>query len=197
MVRFRSILTALAGVTLLASVAVAQGPGGFQLTPAIRAKFQAWQKWNEAHKNIGAVQQTVFAMAEMQNNPKTKFTKPQAKAILAVLKTWRNKPVMTDSQARNVNKKLAATFTMPQLKALAAMPQRGGRRMGGGGQGGQRPGGAGGGRPGGGRGGFDPSKIPAPRDYNPLNPGTLPMERQRARAAQRIDGLIKTLAAIR
>lgn len=204
MVRFRNILTAVTGAALLASMAVAQGPGGFQMTPAVRAKFQAWQKWNDSHKNIGAVQQTVFAIIEMQKNPKTKFSKPQAKTVLAVLKAWRTKPVMTDTQAQQVNKKLAGTFTMPQLKALASMPRRGGRRMGGGGgQGGPRPGGQGGqggarpGGPGGGRGGFDPSKMPSPRNYNPLNPGTIPMERQRARAAERIDGLIKTLSSVK
>lgn len=201
MIRFRNILTAVAGAAVLASVACAQAPGGPQISPAVRAKFQAWQKWNDAHKNIGAVQQTVGAMVEMQKNPKTKFTKAQAKTVLGVLKTWRNKPVMSDAQAQKVNKQLAGTFTMPQLKALASMPRRGGRRMGGGGQGGPRPGGGQGGpRPGGaggGRGGFDLSKMPSPRDYNPLNPGTIPMERQRGRAAERIDGLIKTLSAVK
>lgn len=200
MIRLRNILVASAGAAILATSAIAQGPGGFQMTPAIQAKMKAWQKWNDSHKNIRAVGQTLGAIVEMQKDPKTKFNKAQSKTVLGILKTWRNKPVMSNAQAQTVNKQLAGTFTMPQLKKLASMPQRGGRGFGGGGQGGPRPGGQGGpggGRPGGGGRGFDMSKMPAPREYNPLNPSTIPMERQRARAAERTDGLIKTLSAIK
>ncbi|HEY3414888.1 MAG TPA: hypothetical protein VGM51_17790 [Armatimonadota bacterium] len=201
--RMHSILIASVGVAILATGAFAQAPGGMQMTPAVQAKMKAWQKWNDSHKNIRAVSQTVGAIVEMQKDPKTAFRKAQAKTVLGILKTWRNKPVMSDAQAQKVNKQLAGTFTMAQLKKLASMPQRGGGRgFGGGGQGGPRPGGPGGfgggrpggARPGGGRG-FDLSKMPAPREYNPLNPGSIPMERQRARATERIDGLIKTLSA--
>ena len=185
------------------------GPGGFQMSPEAMAKMQAWRKWRDSHKNVGAVQRSVRAIDEIEQDPRTKLTKPQARAILGVLKAWRTQPVMTDAQARKVNQQLTAPLNLPQLKKLATMSQRrggpggggpgggGGRPGGGGGFGGGRPGGGPGGGGPGGRGGFDPSKMSAPHDYNPLNPATLPFERQRPRAKQQIDSLMATLASIK
>ncbi|MEO7714704.1 MAG: hypothetical protein ABIY70_00760 [Capsulimonas sp.] len=214
---FKQIIP-LAALLALSTTAFAQGPGGggfggpggggFQMSPEAMAKMQAWRKWRDSHKNIGAVGRSVRAISELEQDPRTKLTKPQAKTVLTVLKSWRAKPVMTDAQARKVNQQLTATLSIPQLKKLATMsadrrggPGGGGGRPGGGGPGGG--GGFGGGRPGGGpggggpggRGGFDPSKMSAPHDYNPLNPATLPFERQRPRAKQQMDTLIATLAA--
>src|SRR5205823_15085684 len=99
--------------------------------------------------------------------------KSQAAKIVPVLKAWRSKPVMSDDQALQVNKQLTSALNEQQLKTLASIPDfgRGGRGFGGGA--GQRPGGGGGGQAGGMR--FDPSKMPDPHDYNPLNPDTNPM----------------------
>ena len=40
-----------------------------------------------------------------------------------------------------------------------------------------------------------PGAIPAPKEYNPLNPNTLPFERSRARAKTRMNELIAKLKA--
>ena len=76
---------------------------------------------------------------------------------------------------------------------------------GGGGWGGGGPGGAGGGGwggghggpggPGGGGWGGGGGARPAPKEYNPLNPSTLPFQRMQARAQQRLDDLIGQLKA--
>ncbi len=180
----RWILPAAAITTLLAaSGAFAQGgppggggPGGFQPSPEMMKKFQALRKWNDKHPNIGRVSQTLRAVGEMDKDPKTKITPAQAKKMLAVIRPWQKRPVMTDAQALQVNKQLTAAMTLPQIKKMATMPRMGGRRGGGGGGGGSggggagRPGGGGfaggggggGGRPGGGRP-FTAAMIPAPR----------------------------------
>lgn len=202
----------VAAIGLLASSALAQGGpggpgGGFQMTPQMQARMKKWQKWRENHKNIGQLSQTLRAMSEFEKDPKTKFTRAQARKILPILKAWRNRPVMTDSQALQVNKQITSTFSIPQIKKMASMPRMGGRGGGGGGfGGGGRPGGGGfggggfggagggsrpgGGGPGGRRGGFT---MPDPKDYNPLNPKTFPFERARARMGQNMNTLITTL----
>lgn len=193
------------------------GPGGFQMTPEMQKRFKAMQAWRDNHKNIVALQQTLRALGDMDQDPTTKITPAQAKKILPVLKTWRTKPVMTDDQARSVNKQVTAALTIPQIKKIAMTRGGGfgGGRRGGGGQGGPggggfggpRPGGfggpggggggfggprPGGGGPGGRGGGFDPSRL---KDYNPLNPDSFPFEQARPRMKQRIDGLIASLKA--
>lgn len=207
-------LTAPAALVLMtATVAQAQGPGpgGFQPNPAMMAKFQAWRKWNDSHKNIQSIGQTVRGLMALEQDPSAQLNKKQAGPVLAVLKKWRSKPVMTDDQARQVNRQLTATLTIPQLKKLAQASSRrrggpgggggggfGGGRPGGGGGGfgGGRPGG-GGGRPGGGPGGFNPADIPSPHDYNPLNANTLPFPRMRTRMAQGMSQLMTKLASAR
>ncbi|BDI29766.1 hypothetical protein CCAX7_18170 [Capsulimonas corticalis] len=219
---FKQIIP-LAALLALSTGAFAQGPGfggppppggfggpgggGFQMPPEARAKMQAWRKWRDSHKNVSSVQRSVRAISALEQDPRTKLTKPQARAILGVLKAWRNRPVMTDAQARQVNQQITAPLSIPQLKKLATLSAdrrggpgggpggRPGGGFGGGGFGGGRPGGGPGGGPGGRPGGFDPSKISAPHDYNPLNPSTLPFERQRGRAQQELDQLVATLSA--
>lgn len=197
MIRVRSLLVALAAATLLAPIAHAQGPfGGGQITPEMRNRMQAWRKWRDSHKNISALQQTLGGLAAMEQDPRTRLTKPQAKKVVGILKAWRNKPVMTDAQALQVNKQLTASLSIAQLKKIATARAggRGGQRRGGpgGGGGGQARAGGGQGRQGGGR--MDANRFPAPRDYNPLNPSTLPFERMRGRAKQSLDSLTQTLA---
>lgn len=178
------------------------GPGGFQLPPAMQAKFKAWQHWRDNHKNVTSLQRTLGALSDMEQDPRTKLTKPQARKALAVIRKWQPKPSLTDAQALMVNKQLTATLTLPQIKkiAMASQGRRGGG-FGGGGGGGRGPGGGGGfggGRPGGGGGGrpaMDPNAFPSPKDYNPLNPNTLPFARQRPRSQQRMAQLTAALAA--
>lgn len=210
---------AVVGLMLVSvTTAFAQGPppgmGGFQPSPEMRKKFEAWQNWRKSHKNINAVQQTLRGIEELQQDPSTRLTKPQAAKVVSILRKWRNKPVMTDDQARGVNRDITASLSLTQIKKLAAIAaERGGRggfgggggrpgggfgggRPGGGfGGGGGRPGGGfGGGRPGGGPGGPGGFQMPDPKDYNPLNPDTLPFERMRGRSKERLDALTSDLA---
>lgn len=197
----------IAALFVLTTTAQAQGPGGggFQIPPAMQAKFKAWQHWRDSHKNVTSLQRTLGALGDMERDPRTKLTKPQAQKALAVIKKWQSKPALTDAQALQVNKQLTAPLSLAQIKKIAMASQ--GRRGGfGGGGGGRGPGGGGGGRPGGGFGGgrpgggggrppMDPNAFPAPKDYNPLNANTLPFARQRPRAKQRMAQLMAVLAA--
>ena len=192
---------------VLSATAQGQGPGGgaggFQIPPAMQAKFQAWQHWRDNHKNVTSLQRTLGAMSDMERDPRTKLTKPQAQKVLAVIRKWQSKPALTDAQALQVNKQLTAPLSLPQIKKIAMASQ--GRRGGGfgGGGGGRGPGGGGGGfgggggRPGGGGGRppMDPASFPAPKDYNPLNANTLPFARQRPRSKERMAQLTAALAA--
>ena len=194
------------------------GPGGFQMPPAMMAKFQAWRQWGTAHPNVMSLQRTLGAMADLEQDPRMKLTRPQAHAVLAVINRWKGKPALSDAQARQVSAQITAPLNPAQVQAIAmASRGRGGRGPGGGGGfGGGRPGGPGGGRPGGFGGGrpggpggfgggrpggpsgggprFDPASFPAPRDYNPLNPATNPRVRARDRAQQHMSQLMAALA---
>lgn len=205
MKRIAFALLPMTAVFLLAAGAQAQGPGGFgggpggfQPPPAMMAKIQAWRTWGQSHKNITALNRTLGALTDMEQDPKTKLAKPQARVILAVIKKWQAKPALTDAQALQVNKQLTAPLTLIQIKKIATASQGrggfgggGGRPGGGGGFGGGRPGG---GAPGG-RPAFDPASFPSPRDYNPLNPATNPMARARGRGQQRHAQLMSALMA--
>ena len=175
------------------------GGGGFNFTPEMRAKMEKFRKFSENHKNYRTLSTTMRSIVEMDKEAKTKLTKDQAKKIWAAISPWTSKPVMTDAQALALNKQIAGALTMPQLKKMAAVSAEQGRRGGFGGGGGGRPGGGGGfgggapgggggapggggfggggGRPGGGgggggRGNFDFSKMPDPKEYNPVNPAS-------------------------
>lgn len=187
------ILGVLSAFALLCGAHTAYAQNPFNLTPQqqaqIQAKRKAWEKWRENNKHVSALTQTLMGFAILEGNPKTALTKDQARKIVPILKEWRRRKVMTNEQALKVNRQLTAALTDAQLKKIATAPRTGrgggmgGGRMGGGnGQGGQRP-------------RFDPSKMPDPKDYNPLNPETLPFEGMRTQAIQRTDKMIKDLTA--
>jgi hypothetical protein len=175
------------------------------MTPEMQKAMEGFRKWRDSHKNVMAVGQTVRGLAECEKDPKTALNKAQAQKVLAVLKSWRTKPTMSNDQAKEVNKQLNASLNVTQIKKIASIPA-----FGRGGQGGGRPGGGmggppggggpGGGRPGGGApggpggGGFRMPSGP-PKEFNPLNPDTIPMERMKQSAKQRLDDLNKALAA--
>lgn len=107
---------------------------------------------------------------------------------------------MSDAQAKQINAQLLAPLTAAQRQQLTQTRRPGGFGGGrpGGGFGGSRPGGGrpggfGGGRPPG--GGFNPASFPSPREYNPLNPATQPMERSRGRAEMQHARLMTALKA--
>ena len=187
------------------------GPGGGgmpQMSPAAMAKMQAYRKFTQSHPNYRTLTRTLGAVSEMDKDAATKITKPEAQKMLAVITPWMSKPVMKDADAKAVNNALAKTLTVPQLKKMAASAGRqgggggrpgGGGFGGGGGQGGGRPGGGGGGfgggRPGGGGpgGGFDLSKLPDPKEYNPLNVNSYPKSPMTERGKKRVTDFIAML----
>jgi hypothetical protein len=180
-------IAALALLTVGGAAIAQGGPGGFQMTPEMQAKFKKFQAFQESHKNYRAIQQSLYGIAECEKSPTTKLTKAQAQHVLAVMKKWESKPSLTNEQAGAVNKELTAGLTTAQIKTVATtqMPfGRGGRGGGQGGPGAARPGGAGG--PGGGRG-MGNFQMPEPKEYNPLNPDTMPFVQFRQRAKQRLN----------
>ncbi|MDX1931042.1 MAG: hypothetical protein SFU56_00405 [Capsulimonadales bacterium] len=223
----KTVLTMVA-VSALSGAAFAQGPGGnfmANLPPAAQAKMKAWRTWRDNHKNFQQLTGTLRAITEMDKETSTKLTKDQAKKILTVITPWKSKPTMTDPQARTVMNDIAKVLSPTQIKRYAAIQAegRGGMRGGPGGGGpgggggfggpggGGPPGGGGGfggpgggGRPGGGAGGpgggrnFDFSKMPDPKEYNPLNPASFPESPMSARNKQRVTefwNLVKSRAA--
>ncbi len=147
-------------------------------------------------------------------NASTQLSAPQARKMLAVLQPWRAKPVMTDAQAATVGKQLLSLLDPAQKAALAAQRGPGERGFGGPGRGpgpgpggpppgGMMPppppsrGGGGAGSNGAPGGNFRPGgfSMPAPHDYNPLNPSTNPMTFMRSRAAQRYSAFLSHLSA--
>lgn len=190
------------------------GGGGFQMSPEVQKKFQAWRKWNEAHPNFRTLGQSVRAISDMDKDAKTKITKDQAKKMWAAVGPWTSKPTMSDADAKALNNKIVGALNTTQIKKMAAIQSEQRQRFGGGpgGGGGGRPGGGGpggggggggfgggGGRPGGGGPGggarFDPSKMPNPKDYNPLNVGSYPDTPMTQRGKQRMTDFIKLLKA--
>ncbi len=205
---FSRLLPVAAAALVLAGSAHAQRPGGFggpgfggsPMPPAMQAKMKAWETWRGTHQNVTALQRTLGGMTRLEDNPATRLTKPQAKAVLAVMTKWQAKPSVSDAQARQINTQLLAPLTAAQRQQLTRPGGFGGGRPGGGFGGGRpegRPGGFGGGGFGGGRpgGGFSPAMFPAPREYNPLNPATQPMERSRGRAEMQHARLMTALKA--
>ena len=213
---FARLLPVAAAAFVLAGAAHAQRPGGFggpgfgPMPPEMQAKMKAWQTWGGTHQNVTALQRTLGGMTRLEDNPATRLSKPQAKAVLAVMAKWQAKPRVSDAQAKQITAQLLAPLSAAQRQQLT-QPGRpgggfggggfGGGRPGGGGFGGGRPGGFGGGRPGGfggGRppgGGFNPASFPSPREYNPLNPATQPIERSRGRAEKQHVRLMTALKA--
>src|ERR1051326_4065459 len=75
------------------------GPGGFNPSPEMQAKMKAWQKFRENNKHLDQLGRTVRGLGRLEEDPKTAFTKDQAKKLVGIFKQWRNKPTMTDEQA--------------------------------------------------------------------------------------------------
>jgi hypothetical protein len=162
-------------------------------------------------------------VGQMDSEPGFELNKQQASKVLAIIKTWRTKPTMSNDQANGIMKSVTGLLTPKQVAKLATIQGRrggmggpggdpggrpGGRPGGGGGMGGPGGGrmgggmGSPGGRPGegaGGPGGGRPGafKLPDPPKggYNPLNPATLPFEQTRPRATKSLDEFTAKLQA--
>ncbi len=205
--RLVRILAVCLPLVLAPLAAFAQGPGGggggfdpANMPPAMRANMEKMKKFRDENKQVFALSQTLRAFGDMDKDPRTKFTPPQAKTILGVINKWKTKPSLTNEQATQINKELTRSLTIPQIKQLAvAASQRGG--WGGGGGGGGRPGGGGqsggGGRPGGGGQGGPGGggwKMPELKPFNPLNPETT-FSRNKEMAKRRMSEMTTMLAA--
>lgn len=136
------------------------GPGMGQMPPEMQAKFKAWQKYNDDHKSLGDLQTLMRKVEQLDQEKGYELDKAQAGKIVAIMKSWRSKPEMTNAQAAGVMKSVTGVLNAKQTAKLATIQVRG-RGMGG--PGGRRggPGGPGGpgGRPGiaGGPGGTPPT----------------------------------------
>lgn len=174
------VLACLGTLAVSPAVSVAQGPPGGSLPPAAMEKIKAWQKYRETHKNVSNLSTLLFQIREMDSDPSTRLNKEQAGKLLGVMKAWRNRPTMSEDQAKQAQKQIGGMLTPKQVQKIATIrPRFGGGRMG---AGGGAPGGGGtGGGPGGGGMRMDPSKIPSPpaTGFNPFNPDTNPMAKTR------------------
>jgi hypothetical protein len=197
------------------------GPGGMQPPPGMAANRKAWDVWHSTHKNVRALQHTIHALQTVEQDPQARLSKAQAHAILAIITPWRARSVMPDSQAKQIDRQIRAVLNPAQARKLAAFrpwgdhggPPHGGHGWGSaGGYGGPPPGGMGGpppdgfggpppgdhgGPPPGGMGGFKPGArppaFPKPKDYNPLNPGTIAFPPEQRHARQELDSLLSAL----
>ena len=178
--RLLSKLTIAAGLALSASGAMAQGGpgGGGGMPPEMAAKIKLWQKFQESHKNFTTLQKTMIGFAECEKDPKTALTKEQSKMILGLIKHWETKPVMSNDEAGALVKSMGKGMTVPQIKtsATAKMPDF------------RRAAGAKG-------GGFANMKFPEPKEYNPLNPDTMPFEQARPMMKKSLDDFKAKLSA--
>jgi hypothetical protein len=162
----KTILLITAAAVIAGTGANAQGGGP---PPEVMAKLKKWQTWRDNNKYITSLQQTVMGFAEIEKDAKTRLTKEQARKILPVLKEWATKPTMSNDEAKEVNKKITDPLTVAQLAKISTVKMPSGRGFGGGSRSNQPAGG-------GGRPGFDISKFPDPRAYNPLNFETNPFK---------------------
>src|SRR2546423_15672346 len=122
--RFVKWLVPVAALSL-SSVGLAQGPGGggpggFQPTPEMQARMKTMQKFNENHKKLATLGRTLRSLPRLEEDPKTAFTKDQARKVLAVYKKWNSKPVLTEEEAGQANKELNAALNVAQIQALNA-----------------------------------------------------------------------------
>ncbi len=182
-------------------------PGGMTATPQMKAQFEKWGKWRDAHQKAFNLQRELSGVERMDGAPATRLSKPQATTLLALYQKWGAKVAMSEAQAAGVSKQLNGLLNAKQRVALSARrgpgaPGEGRGRPGMGGpppNGGSPPnGGPGGppppngrrggppmmGRPGG-PGGMAMENPPAAfNPFNPFNPKTLPFAPMRARAGQ-------------
>ena len=197
-------IVAVGAMTFLSAAAIAQPPGGgpppggggggrFQMSPE-------WKKYNEQHKHLRELSQLMGKVERLNQDDENKFTKPQSAKLLSLLSKNSAKKSLTEDDASALIKSINGLMTTKQIKKMTTFTDmRGGRPGGGAGApggggrpgGGGPPGGFGGGRPGGGPPGGGAFKMPeVPKTgYNPLNPDTIPMERQRTRAKKGLEDL--------
>jgi hypothetical protein len=149
------------------------------------------------------------AVSEINRDPATALTPPQAKQLLTIVKPWTTKPKMTEEDAKGIMRSVKKVMTPKQLNAMAQVKPRrgfgggpggpGGRGGFGGPPGGGGPGGPGGPpsgfRPGGGPpGGFDPNRMAAQmKTANFLSTKVDPNNPRSARRAQGNKELIAML----
>ena len=125
---FRKIMTLAAMALLLATAALAQGPGG--PPPG---------DFRDEHKYTFQLMHLARQIGEIDKNSKYALSPAQAKKVFAVLKPLRSKPQLTQAQAKVAVQKLQKVFTAAQLKAIAQAKPHFGHRMAGGPPGGPGP----------------------------------------------------------
>jgi hypothetical protein len=148
------------------------------------------------------LRQQIRALVELERDPATSLTSPQAKQLLSVLKPWTTRGKMTEADAVTITRTIEQALTAPQLKAIAEFRPHRGPRVGG--PGSPPPGYGGPGGPGNPAGGFRPggeggpppfdARRAAMRDANILSTTEkpdMPWTSRRAQANRRLIALLE------
>lgn len=167
--------------TILYTVSHAQ-----QQPPTGPSQFNAFR---ERHKYTFQLMQMVRHIQEIDKDKKYALKPEQAKKVLAILKPLRDKPKLTQDQAKQALKDLKAVFTVAQLNAMARIKPRFEQRRDG--PPGQRPSGANRQPPIGGR--RRPPDMKAMENFNPFY-SKVPKDDQRA--AERVKRMNEFFATL-
>jgi len=134
-----------------------------------------FSQFQESHKYAIMLMKMASNIGRLETETDAPLTSQQARSILAVLTPLRQRPSLSEDEAKDAVKGLKSALTAKQLTELGKMRQPQRRS-----QSGQRPQGAGQNHR------FDPNA-----EFNPLNPrGSNPMA---ARSAKRIEALFDGL----
>lgn len=80
----------------------------------------AWRKWRAAHPNVTALQGTVHGLSALESDPSLRLNGKQARVVLLILKEWRAKKTISDTQAKQVCDKIRAALNPAQKAKLAS-----------------------------------------------------------------------------
>jgi hypothetical protein len=85
----------------------------------MQAQFRKWEKWRDAHRSLFDLERLMFQIRKADRNPATRLSPAQAGKLLALLKSWQSKPVMTEAEASRIIKRIKSELKAAQRKALA------------------------------------------------------------------------------
>lgn len=175
------VMSALAAVCVIAGSALAQRPGG-QPTLSFMTRVRQWTEWSNENPHFYRLQCTLRCELAVEQDPATRLNHAQAQRLLRTINQWRGKTALTDAQAATAARQLAEPLSPAQLKALhndvwlsrfGRLPRA----------------------PVGHSGPMAFSQMPAPIDYNPLNPSTIPKPWERETMQLTLTTLIGLLKA--
>src|SRR5579883_1883256 len=113
-------LASLASVFVSGSALAQMGGFGGGPSPAMKARFEKVRR-KMATDARAKLTLTLYQLHEIDRDPATRLTPAQAARIDPILHAWREKPSMTDEEAKAVAKQISAPLTMAQIKKLATI----------------------------------------------------------------------------